>query len=427
MAQQLSQDPLYILVFQDNFDHIDYGKWRTSWYWGNNMWNSNITITCDSSHFPGRVVDVAYNSQPPYDTNRIIIDSAGINFERMIFDRQDFFGNIIVYHSPCPSIICENHECDTNSAGLTYCYYDSLVPFKFCGAMLLGRNKFKYGYFEMRYKLIDLENASWNAYGPNFWMWSSDSSAKYSEIDIFEQRGTDWRMGMNFHFRKTDPGNSNEWQDTVFWHGIGDSITLNTPYLSKIEGSLSYNGGVWHTIGCEWTPDHIDTYYDSDDTIRRFSILKLPVNRLIAMPMIIDLYMPAAQYCIPFDSIRTVRPFHYDIDYVRVFQINQVSNCDTTSGIFSSFTPNDFVSKLYRDLTIGGGGSAILNSGSFHLAGQDFVLLQSGLEASGTADVIISTTPCQPDQIIVTDSSGSDYSMPDLRVLRDLQKAKIHY
>ena len=112
---------------------------------------------------------------------------------------------------------------------------------------------------------------------------------------------------------------------------------------------------------------------------------------------------------------------------MRVYQINQVCNCNITSGNFPSFITNDYSSILYRDLTVGGGGSAILNIGSFHLAGQDFVLLQSGFEASGSADVIVSTTPCQPDQTRIADSTSSTYQMLDKNTMRDLLKSKIHY
>jgi hypothetical protein len=348
----------------------------------------------------------------------------------MIFDRKDFNGDIWVYHSPCPgSPFCDGHNCYTNSSNLTYCSYDSLVPFKFSGAMLKGKEKYKYGYIEMKYKLRDLQIAPYNAYGPNLWMYGSYTNANYSEIDKFEQRGTDWHMDLNFHFRKKSPDSSNIWKDTVFWHGKNwkDSVFISTPYHDQINQSLSYNGGTWHTVGCEWTPDHIDTYYDSDDTIRRFSVLKLPVDSLTAMPLIIDLYMPAAQYCIPFNDTNTRVPFFYDLDYIRVYQINQVCNCASTSGFFPNFATNDYTSRLYRDLTIGGGGSAILSNGSFHLAGQDFVLLQSGFEASGTADVIISTTPCQPDQARIADSTQSNYEMPDRSTLNDMKEAKSHY
>jgi hypothetical protein len=289
--------------------------------------------------------------------------------------------------------------------------------------MLMGKEKYKYGYIEMKYKLRDLQPDTANAYGPNLWMWSSDT-VEYSEIDIFEQRGTDWHMGMNFHFRRHSPESDTVWADTVFWDGIGWPVTVNAPYPDLIEQSLSYNGGTWHTVGCEWTPDHIDTYYDSDDTIRRFSIEKLPVDHLEPMPLVIDLYMPAFQYCIPYDSLNTRHPFNYDIDYIRVYQLNQVCDCDSNSGFFPSFDTNDYTSKLYRDLTIGGGGSAVLNNGSFHIAGQDFVMLQRGFEASGDADVIISTTPCQPDQSRVSDSQGRFYEMPDESVFKDIRHVK---
>ena len=144
------------------------------------------------------------------------------------------------------------------------------------------------------------------------------------------------------------------------------------------------------------------------------------------MPLVIDNYMPAAQYCIPFNDTLTHVPFEYNIDYVRVYQIKQVDSCLTTSGNIPSFTTNDYNSILYRDLNIGGGGSAILNSGSFHLAGQDYVLLQSGFEASGTADVIISTTPCQSGQLMEYIDSKSNYEPPDSSVMSDMLKAKHH-
>ena len=424
-AQQLSSDPLYSLVFEDNFDSLNTNSWRTSWYWGNNMWNANYILACDSNNFPGRIVDIAYNTQPPDDTNRLILDTLGNKYMRLVFNREDFYAHMWAYHRPCPSDICSGYPCYYNSSDdFWYCYYDSLVPYKFSGAMLMGKEKYKYGYVEMRYKLRDLFESDDNAYGPNLWMWHSDSSVRYSEIDIFEQRGKDWRMAMNFHFRKFKPDTSTIWKDTVFWHGFGNQVTPSCPYPSVLEESLPYNGGTWHVVGCEWTPDHIDTYYDSDDTIRRFSASKLPVYRLTAMPLIVDCYMPAVQYCIPFDDTATRVPFFYDIDYIRVYQINQSDDCESTPGYFAEFDTNDYESILYRDLTVGGGGGAVLDSGSFHLAGQDFVLLQSGFEVSGTADVIISTTPCQNDQYHGRESGLQYWQWPDPCMINDMLEAK---
>jgi hypothetical protein len=290
--------------------------------------------------------------------------------------------------------------------------------------MLMGKTRFKYGYIEMRYNLSYVLPSNDNAYGPNLWMWAADTDAFYSEIDVFEQRGTDWRMEMNFHCRKKDPDSSNVWADTVMWSALGDSMTLTTPYPKIIGESDQYIGGTWHTVGCEWTPDHIDNYYDSDDTIRRFSDVKLPIDNLTAMPLAIDLYMPAVQYCIPFDTLLTYKPFFYEIDYVRVYQINQACGCDTTSGYFPSFPSNQYNSMLYRDLTIGGGGSAILNNGSYHLAGEDYVILQNGFEVSGTANVIISTPLCQPDQTMIVNTTSNSHELPKASILREILNNK---
>lgn len=334
---------------------------------------------------------------------------------------------IIAYGHPCPSAICTAHgaPCYTGGSG-TECAYDSIVPFKFSGAMMLGKYKYKYGYFEMRFRLPNINNGSpYNAYGPNFWMWASDNHAVYSEIDIFEMNGTTWQMDMNFHYRKQYTPTMN-WQDTAFWHGIGSSITVTSPYPNKFSGP--YNGGTWHTVGCEWTPDYIDTYYDSNDTTRRFSVTKLPINQLTAMPLIIDNYMPAAQYCIPFNNSFTQAPFTYDIDYVKVYQVKQVVNCTTTPGNFLNTSSSTYQSILYRDLTIGGvGGSAIFSNGSHHLAGQDFVLLQEGFEASGASTtVIVSTKRCQPDQTITYNINNPNGEL-DSRIRNDMRTSKIHY
>ena len=53
-AQQISQDPLYRLVFQDNFDStgLDTNKWFSGWHWwGPNGANGNDEVNCkDTNH-----------------------------------------------------------------------------------------------------------------------------------------------------------------------------------------------------------------------------------------------------------------------------------------------------------------------------------------------------------------------------------------
>jgi hypothetical protein len=260
--------------------------------------------------------------------------------------------------------------------------------------MMYGKYKFKYGYFEMRYRLPDaatILNNSYNAYGINFWMFGSDVTAYYSELDFFEQRGTDWHMDANYHYQHTSssPG----------YNAVGNSITATSPYSTNVNNSanLGSNGTAWYTVGCEWTPEHLDFYYNSDDTMRRYSASASPaIAGMCAMPIVLDVYMPAFQFCIFFDSAQTRQPLNYDIDYIKVYQVKQ--HCVSKSFLNTSSTI--YADTLWQDLTIGGtGGNATFSSSTHHLAGQDFVLLQEGFEASGASStLIISTMPCQADQ-----------------------------
>ncbi len=193
--------------------------------------------------------------------------------------------------------------------------------------------------------------------------------------------------------------------DTVFWHAVG-STGIYSPYTPQMynNGGNGYNGGNWHTVGCEWTPAYTDFYYDNSDTIRRYSNAKLPIHNLDSMYLLVGTeMMPPDNYCIKYQSgfLSPDNSINYDIGYVKVYQINQVAGCTTQAdSLPNGSTTNNYTSQLYKDVNIGGSGTAILNSGSYHIAGQDYVLLQSGFEASGTATVIISTMPCQQNQTV---------------------------
>jgi hypothetical protein len=426
-TQQLSQDPLYKLVFSDEFDStaLNTNKWHTGWpWWDKNGANSNIFGKWCDPNWPN-----SYGKRPPEDVsngNRYF-DTIGSGYQRIRSKAENYNDSVTVFPS-CPSTICTNHSrpCDPWTGYTSCTITDSVEAFQYSTAMLRSKYTFTNGYFEMRYSLTNISNNLYNSYGPDFWVWGGSNncndSAAYSEIDFFEERGTDWKMQPNIHYRQWDPSwvspnatpaakckNQNiQTNDTIFWHALGAPVNTHQPYSSNMSGP--YNGGTWHTVGCEWTPDYTDFYYDSNDTVRRYSNTVLPIiDNLYNMWIIVDIGIPPSNYCIH-DSANTTWPFDYDIDYVKVYQINQDANCTTTSGNFSSFTTNNYTSKLFRDLTVGGSGTAIVNSGSYHFAGQDYVLLQDGFEVSGTATAIISTTKCQPRQSITPNATEPDQS-----------------
>ena len=393
-SQTLASDPLYKLVFADEFDSlgVDLNKWQIRWPWGPNLFNDSIvTDICGANP-----IDVAYNYYPPsgnINQNRYF-DTTGSGFQRLISKRENITGQVFNY----------------GPGG-----FINTIPrqFKYSTAMLYSRYNFKYAYIEMRFRTSGTNNPltnTFNAYGPNLWMYTSNpsDSAFHSEIDIFEMDGTDWSARPCSHYRKRGQGSPTAFpDDTAFFHGNSYTPNYYAPYLRK--PFFPFTPGNWHTVGCEWTPEYTDFYYDGLDTVQRFSVSKYPANRLTSMPLIIDCYVPAFQYCRFVDTVNTQLPFNYDIDYIKVYQIKQ--NC--IPAIFLITNAPTYQSTLYQDLTIGGvGGNAIFSSGSTHLAGQNFVLLDEGFEASGPATVIVSTPKCQNGQSIIYNLSTLPQPFP---------------
>lgn len=388
----LASDPLYELKFVDEFDSLalNTNKWEVRWPWGPNLYNDSInTDVCGSNP-----MDIAYNYYPPHHNINLNrgYDTVNSGYHRLISKRENVTGQVFYW------------DAFNN-------FSTKPKRFKYTTAMLMSKSKFKYGYIEIRFRnSVSVPNNNPNndnSYGPNLWMWHSDDadSAHYSEIDIFEMDGTKWGMAPCSHYRKRKQSSPTSYpNDTAFYHGNSYIPNLYAPYQRSL--TVNINPNTWHTVGCEWTPEYTDFYYYtiSNDTIQRFAINKYPVNRLTAMPLIIDIYAPAFQYCRPVDTVNTVFPFNYDIDYIKVYQMRQ--NC--TSASFLNTSSATYQSTLYQDLTIGGsGGSAVFNNGVCHLAGQDFILLNEGFEVSGSGTVIISTHQCQTGQIMSSMSTST--------------------
>ena len=381
-AQSVPDDPLYQLIFVEEFDSLglDTSKWHTTWPWGPNIYNNNHIISCSGSGFPNDTVHLAFNrDQWAGGTNRAF-DTIGSGFQRIISRRENFNAPIIIY----------------DSNGVEIARRDT--AFRFSSAMLYGKNNFKYGYFEFRYRTSPFAANPSNAYGPNWWMWAGSSNGvEYSELDIFEMRGFNWDKNLNIHFRKTRPAAtySGPQFDTTFFHALSESSAGDPPPYTH-PNSLPETPGNWHTIGCDWNPAYVDVFYGSNDTFHRYDDPKIFVSQLGPMPFIIDSYTPAFQACIPFVEGVTQMPFNYDIDYVKVWQIRQ----DCIPQSFLNTSSATYVSTLWQSLVIGGtGGTANFSSGKHHLAAQNSVTLQEGFEASGANTTLtVSTKNCQAGQ-----------------------------
>jgi len=367
-AQQLSQDPLYELKFSDDFDalSLDTSKWFPQYPWSSTFNNSDRMYPACTVTFPDSIVPIAFNyGYGANMNNNRAYDTTGSGHHTLKSKRESTpIQGYIWDYTPNP---------------------DTIIPkyFKYTTALLWSKYKFKYGYFEIKYRLSNYNASSISSYGPNFWLWANDANSYWSEIDVHEQRGSDWKKGPSVHYQQTS--SSTEYHSGQIY---GD------PFADP--NNTTSNGGTWHVSGCEWTPDYADFYYDSNDRFKRYDDNQVYVGDLSPMNLIADIYMPAFQFCISYDTVNTSVPFNYDIDYINAYQLKY--NC--VSKTFLNTSSSTYADTLWQDLTIGGsGGSAVFNSNTHHLAGQDFVLLQEGFEVSGASTTLtISTKPCPTGQ-----------------------------
>jgi beta-glucanase (GH16 family) len=418
-------DPLYDLVFVDEFDSLGLNtqKWNTGWPWGTNLFNTNLNYgSCaGSSNFPLGYIDVAFMKPSALDTINRKFDTTGTGYMRLIHKREDYNGYVFAY------------DVNGNFTGSTP------TPFKFTAAMAMSKLKFKYGYIEMRYRLKNVPalsasypNGTNNAYGPNLWLWNSDSTCSYSELDIFEQNGVDWRLGSNIHLKKS-PNKDNNGNliappsgiasDTVFFHASSNA-TLGSPaaVYGAVPPSVPLNNGVWHIATCEWTDEYTKFTFDGQPGKKIYRSDSIRVDQLTNMPLIIDCYTPAFQYCIPYDSLKTDMPFYYDIDYIKVYQ--QKQDCNPLSLLTTNST--SYQSKVYQNVTLGGiGGNALFSSGNTHITGQDYVLLDEGFEVGNNTEVLIDNKKCLSGQSVLQKPyTGSFAPMPLNNTYKQIQDAK---
>lgn len=371
-TQSPSTDPLYDTVWVDNFDStaLKTHKWQVHYDWG--TFNNIDTVRCWINNELFYLSSINFN---PLDTHNRRIDNGTCK----LIARHEFnMGTVWTYPSPCNSPACAGQQYCLNpsDSSNSACFKPVQIPFRYSSAMLYSKVDFKYGYFETRFRFPAWVSSIANAFHPSFWMYNASSSVPWSEIDIFEIYGTTGRVTNAIHVDATVDNNA----------ACTDDATL--PSSNERIINLSQ----WHKIGCNWTPDSIVFYLD-DTILRRNNVFYDDTNKyLLPMPLIIDNPVNLWFGCLGVDSLNAQFPFTMEIDYIKAWQPKLA--CDT-SKIYCNINANTFKSKVYKNLTIGGGGcSTVFNNGKSSAIANDFVLLQEGFEVGSNMDMVIGIEPC---------------------------------
>gem|GEM_PF-3886595 len=301
-GQMPPDDPAYELVFSDEFDgrRLDSTKWSRTFPWHQ---PKNFSTFCQHGDtlFPLAAIK-RHDANGLSDTANCLVSQGSL---KLVTKKERYLEE--VWNWP----LCTDDSCKTADGQVrcdsTFnpprCFDVDLLPFDFTTAMLYSKQEFRYGWFEMRFRLPPRPPApqTFRGHGGTFWLFSG-SHNYWSEIDIFEINAED-----DYCFAT---GN-------CYW-----KKPKKPKHARAIKDQCHFSPDTWHTASLKWNRWSMKFYYDG---ILRWKSRNHP-RRISPMPIIINCggnYTPTDNYCTPFDlsgADSTYFPYTIEIDYVKVWQ-----------------------------------------------------------------------------------------------------------
>lgn len=376
-AQLPSSDPAYQLVWADSFPgtygvNLDTDKWKQKWDW--NQSDSVGRIPCDTSKSFDRAYHKWYlDTVGDYYIDTIDCKIRGGNLIQWCRKENFPYGECWTWPS-CPAV---PDPCNAGPCSDSTCWHIQNKQFKYTACGLISNYKFRYGYFELRFKLPPAVNAPYKySTSSNFFLWDANSTITASEIDIMELCDSNNYFTNNIHYK----------------HSPNDRDTSQ----QFSPGTISADA--WHTIGCLWTSHDIVFYLDTVE-INRLTNKGIRPDSLLPMPIVLALGAPADNFCKVFDPVYS-RDYNWQIDYVKVWQIKPACNTAKTFCA-TAFNPTTYISQdsLYQSVTLGGAGcaaQAINNTNYISIYGSNYVLLDEGFSIDNNSTAVIDVQDCIP-------------------------------
>lgn len=264
---------------------------------------------------------------------------------------------------------------------------------------------FKYGYFEVKFKLphwsnYEDSNAMFGRpFITGFWFYNGTDAnycSKGSEIDAFENH--DYNMFWpNVHYQRyIQCPYINNVSFNVFDNFDHDNANQynTTPESAKRNWTFSQ----WHTVGMEWMPDQVNFYYDGE-FIASVSVFEM---RDLSGNLVNQKYKPkdlTYQELIFEPSINTVKvnslskfPLDFTMDYFHFSELQlDTATAINSCGInFSSYDHK--VKKSISINTTCNSPSIIYNTQNISLRAEEFVELNEGFEVQQGATFFANVT-----------------------------------
>ncbi len=375
------ENPGWNLVFNEEFDSIypntyfNTAVWDRTYPWGNS--GAYQLCNCDEFHqncdtLPGRL----YFTK---DTSNFKIDTVGSGTLTFSLKKENYVGLIDVYPL-CDSITNQtlNGEPWIDQCRYFYpedtvmrCHYLDTAHFQYTNAMLYSKYRFKYGYYEMKFRIPATPSLPTPNPGitSTWWLWI-DNGQKATEIDMFEIDNMDNSGGGNVHYTKKDQKDE-----------AGQGASLPTPLTEE-----------WHIYGLEWGTDRIDFYLDGV----KFGEYNYKPDSMLAMNMVVASDM-AQNFCRRFSSNNTF-PFKYEINYIRVY--HQIQDCQS-DVVICSFDPLNYVNSVKKSIVFNSNCTSPFSANTTaYLRASEFIEFNEGFQALSSTDLTFDITRCQEDSYV---------------------------
>jgi beta-glucanase (GH16 family) len=263
--------------------------------------------------------------------------------------------------------------------------------FNYTTQMLLSKNTFKYGYYEIRYRLPYTDNPD-DSYGlgPNFWLYGrkGDCENAWSEIDVFEYNIHDSHLSQfqyyyssTIHYCQNSP-NCPTYVDTNHYNEH-----YHYPHI------IDFSDGEFHTMGVKWLPNEISFYRDGIK-YETYTGGYFAPSDLTDMYIFVDVNVPAFNYCSVFDTNLVVMPYVYEVDYVKVWSIER---CNTDYEVCELNTSQYNNNDIYNTIVIGDGATCnttIEQNENIQLKANKYIHLKKGFHAKQGSFFRAIITPC---------------------------------
>lgn len=344
LPQNLDRQLPWVLMWYDDFDHapLDQNKWcRIDWRGYSFNRHDLQAFRTDPTN-------------PPDNLEWQSSNSSGLTYVTQVVKKEQR----------------TRFVDDIETAGI---YDPELHTYEYSApGFMTSKSKFKYGYFELRAKLPVLNPGENNlGFGANFWMYKESPTPTgnpKSEIDIFEFLSQPYphALSTNAHHR-------------VDWYDYGfHAYTYARP-------APDFND--FHTFGAWWGPDFIKYYVDGVCYREAWDSIRMIASEMIPMQIIIDINVFTGGEVPLLTTV--VPPYRYDIDYVKVYQIN-ADQCTTD---YINCSPLPALPSVYRKMTIGGGGCVFPSGSVKGLTSRTDITILPGFEAALGSELVLDIYP----------------------------------